>query len=238
MNNTEHTPSSQVLERIRSGKVKMKPKIFFVLKALLLLGVAFLVLIVSTLLASFIFFGLRVGGHESLLGFGFHGFTTFLLLFPWPLALLDILLLAVLELLLRQFKFAYRRSLLYSFLVLAVVAGASGFLFDTETRFHDDRFEESKRGALPPPFQGVYNGAHPRAPERLGVYRGFVTGIGEETFSMTHDDQDNDADDRIRVVLPPPHFPLSSLEEGDRVYVAGEEREGVITAYGINVLED
>lgn len=238
--NTNPTPHEdirdQVLERIRSGKLNMRPRAVFVLKALVVLGVALLVLLLSILITSFIFFAVRVGGHESLLRFGPRGFVPFLELFPWALLLLDIALLAFLEMLLREFRFAYRRSLLYLFLALLAVAGASGLLIDSRTNFHHDRFMEAQEGRLPPPLRGAYTGARGVPPERLGVYRGYVMQVNDTTFIMTRDDQDTHEDTRRWTVLVPPTFPLSNISPGDHVYVAGDRTGEEIKAYGIRVL--
>lgn len=227
-----------MLERIRSGKLHMRPRALFLLKALAVLGVAFLVLLLSILIASFMFFALRVGGHDSLLGFGPRGIIPFLEVFPWPLLLLDIALLAFLEMLLREFRFVYRRSLLYLFLILLAVAGASGLLIDSRTSFHHDRFIDAEQGRLPPPIRGVYTGARGIPPERLGVYRGFVMQVDETSFTMTRDDQDHDEDDRRWTVIPSPRFPLNHLSPGDHIYVAGDRKGEDIQAYGIHVLGD
>ena len=227
-----------VLERIRSGNVRMRSRIFFIAKTILVCVVVILVSLLSILIASFIFFALRVGGHESLLGFGPRGIIPFLALFPWPLLLLDVVLLAFLEMLLREFRFAYRRSLLYLFLGLVAVVGGLGLLIDAQTKFNHDRFMDAQEGRLPPPLRGAYTGARGMPPERLGVYRGFVTQVDQATFSMTHNDQDQDLDDRRFTVVPPPGFPLSQISPGDHIYVAGDHAGGVIHAYGIRVLTD
>jgi len=239
MNNNPQQKQVQgeVLERIRSGQLHMKPRLFFVLKTVAIISIAVLILVISVWLASFISFGLRLSGNESLLGFGTRGSFIFFALFPWGLVVLDLVLIALLAWLLRRFKFGYRRPLLYLLGALVVGGAAVGLLFDRETRFHDDRFEEAEAGELFGPLESLYESAHPRAPEEYGVYRGFVLDTDEDSFVLTHDDHDNDEDDGTWTVRPPRGFDVKTVHVGDRVYVVGEREDGEIEAYGIRILD-
>lgn len=236
-NNPQHNQvQNEVLERIRSGQLQMKPRLFFVLKTVLVISIAALILLISVWLTSFISFGLRLSGNESLLGFGSRGTLIFLNVFPWGLATLNLVLLALLAWLLRRFKFGYRKPLLYLLIALVIGGVAVGLLFDRETRFHDDRFEEAEAGELFGPLESFYEMAHSRAPEEHGVYRGFVLEVREESFVLTHDDHDNDEDDGTWTVSPPMNYDIKTLKVGDRVYVAGEREGGEIEAYGVRIL--
>ncbi|KND49270.1 MAG: hypothetical protein AB203_02645 [Parcubacteria bacterium C7867-008] len=237
-NNSQHDQfQNEVLERIRSGQLQMKPRLFFVLKSVCIILITVFILLISVWLVSFISFGLRLTGNESLLGFGAKGSLIFLVLFPWWLALLDLGLVALLAWLVRRFSFGYRRPLLYLLIALTVCGAASGLLFDRETRFHDDRFEEAEAGELFGPLESLYESAHLKAPEEHGVYRGFVLDIGERSFTLTHDDNDNDEDDGEWTVLPPTNFDMKMIRIGDRVYVAGEREDQEIEAYGLRILD-
>ncbi len=237
-NNLQHNQvQNEVLERIRSGQVHMRPRLFFVLETATVVLVAACILATSVWLASFISFGLRLSGNESLLGFGTRGSLIFFSLFPWGLAVLDLALIMLLTLLLRRFRFGYRKPLLY-LLGAAVLGGTvTGLLFDRGTRFHDDRFEEAETGELSGPLEALYEGARSRAPEEHGIYRGFVLTKAEDAFILTHDDHDDDGDDGTWTVRPAGSFDMDSIRIGDRVYVAGEREDGEIEAYGIRVLE-
>lgn len=235
--NPQHTVQDEVLERIRSGNLRMKPRFFFVLKLGLILFIAALIAVVSIFLVSFISFAIRLNGHDSLLGFGSRGFFLFLELFPWFWLLLDLVLIVLLGWILRRFKFAYRRSLLLVLVVLSIIAGAVGIVFDHGTRFHDDRLDEAERGELFMPFESLYERVHTRAPAEFGVYRGFVVRIAETDFSITYDDGDGDFDDGMWRIVPPDDFEVEELFIGDRVYVAGDEDGDVIRAYGVHILD-
>ena len=215
----------------------MKPRLFFILSTALVVVIMALILVVSIGLASFISFGLRLNGHESLLGFGTRGPLLFLAVFPWGLALIDLALIAVLAWLLRRFKFGYRKPLLILVAVLVVGAAAIGLGIDRESRFHDDRYEEAEAGELLGPLETLYESARMSAPEEYGIYRGFVISKEDDSFMLTHDDHDNDEDDGTWKVYSPPGFVMELLQLGDRVYVAGEREEDGIEAYGVRILE-
>lgn len=236
MNITPESPKDAVLEKIRAGAVRMRPKLYFILKASAVAFVAFLVLAVSVFLASFIFFAIRLNGSDSLLGFGPRGLGLFLETFPWPLALLDLVLILGLEWLLRRFRFAYSRSVLLILLALLAVVGGIGVTVSQTTRFHDDLFEHAEREGLPPPLGAFYRGAHQKPPEELGVYRGVVTTIGSETFVLTHEDFDQDQDEGDWVIAPPDGFDIAVIQIGDRVFVAGDIDGEIVRAYGIRIL--
>ncbi|KND47087.1 MAG: hypothetical protein AB199_01505 [Parcubacteria bacterium C7867-004] len=225
-----------VLERIRSGEITMRPGSFFIAKVLFTLVVSLLVLLLSIWLASFISFDLRITGHESLLGFGSRGLALFFSIFPWGLATLDLILIALLVWMLQHFRFVYRTPLLFIIAILIVFGTASGLLFDRETGFHDDRFEEAEAGELPIPIQELYENVLPTAPEDQGIYRGYVTGIVSGAFLMTYDDNDHDEDDGTWIVMGPSGFDTSALRIGDKVYVAGDRDGKTIEAYGVRTL--
>ncbi len=236
-NSEQNNISKEILERIRSGEVQMRPRLYFVIKTMIVLVLATFIFLVSIWLVSFISFGLRLSGNESLLQFGTRGTYLFLMLFPWGLALLDVALIVLLGWIVRRFRFGYRKPLLYVFGVAVAVIVLAGLLFDRETPFHDDRFEEAEAGELVSPFGFIYESAHSKTPEEHGVYRGFVLEVREDSFVLTHDDHDEDEDDGTWNVVPPLGFDIGTLRVGDKVYVVGEREEGSVEAYGVRVLK-
>ena len=231
--------TQSVLDRIRSGEVSMRSKGYFMLRAALLIVVAGLTFLVAISLAAFISFDLRISGHESLLGFGSRGLSTFLALFPWPLAVVGIGLVLLLSKLLQEFRLGYRRSFALLLLAFALAAALIGLLVDRATPFEDDLFERAEQGALPAFVGDAYSREHRIAPHEKGVFRGRIASIGDISFSMTYDDFDGDEDEeRTWTVILPPGFSTSTLIIGARAYVAGDADEGVIRAYGIRILPE
>lgn len=225
-----------VLAKIREKRIGMRPKLFFTLEALLVGLVALMILAVSIALVNFILFGLRVNGHEALLGFGLRGVAAFFVLFPWPLLVLDVLLVIFLERLVHRFAFGYRSPILYSLAGILAVALMAGVLLDRATPLNDDLLRQADHGGLPPPFGELYEHTRTPTPHAQGIYRGTVTDIGTSTLRMKYDDRDNDTDDAAYTVTLPPGFTPSAFTTGERLYVAGDMVDGVIHAFGIHPL--
>lgn len=236
--NGEHTKGGKesVLAKIRERQITMRSKFSFTFETFLAAFVALIILLISIALANFILFGLRINGHDALLGFGARGLTAFLVIFPWPLLILDILLIVFLERLLRRFKFGYRSPVLYLLLGLLVIASGISFAIDRATPVNNVLFTRARTGGLPAPIGEFYINARVPAPHDRGIYRGTVTEVGTSTFEMSHDDLDADTDDAHYIVILPPRFPVIDLSVGERVYVAGDLEGGEIRAFGIRKL--
>jgi len=237
----EHNPHQEsakdaVLAQIREKKVSMRPKVYFTLKAALILIVAGIILLVSVGIVNFIAFSLRLNGHESLLAFGPRGVLAFLAIFPWPLVVIDALLVVLLEELLRRFRFTYRSPMLYLILAILAVALSVGITLDRATPLNDDLLQSADHDHLPPPLEALYEGARAPAPHDHGIFRGTVIDIATSTFTMKHDDHDADADDGTYVVMPPSGIPPSDFQIGERLYVAGDTDQNIVHAYGVGQL--
>lgn len=229
-------PKDAVLEQIRAGAVRMRPKMYFMLKASAVAAVATLVLALSIFLASFIVFGLRLNGSDSLLGFGSRGFVTFLQLFPWPLALLDLALIVALEWLLRRFRFAYSRPVLYLLILISTAVVLAGVAVADGTKLHDSLLDRAEREELPQPLDSFYQGARQKSQAELGVFRGEVIDVKGDTFVITNDDADQDSDDGTWEVSFPEGFDRAEVEIGDQVFIAGDHDDGEVSPYGVRVI--
>ncbi len=226
----------RVLSLITERKVHMRPASLFKIEFLAIALLSLIVLLISIALAGFIFFALRINGHEALLGFGASGIETFLLVFPWGLFVLDLLFIFFLAKLLREFTFGYRRPVLFVLAVLIVSAAISAFIIDRATPLHDDLREEGERGLLPSPIGDWYGSARVPAPHDLGIYRGVVLEVHPPSILMQHDDLDHDGDESNYTVVAPPGFDFSSIAVGDMLYVYGSSVQGEIRAGGIRDL--
>ena len=220
-----------VLEKIRAGQVRMRPRAYFIARLTLTVLVAVLALVISTFVISFVFFSLHESGERFLLGFGNKGILTFLLLFPWASLLLDIVVLFVLEWLLQSFKFGYRISLLMIFLGIFACSTILGILV-TLTPLHGALLNQADQGLLPV-LGEMYESIRDSHADR-GIFRGSIRSIQGNKIVLVHDDRDHDSDDGIQTIILPSKYP--SLKVGDRVYVFGSLSGGVIQAQGIKKL--
>ncbi len=224
----------KLMKEIKSGEVAMTPRVYFTLQWAALVGTIAAILVVTVFIVNFIFFSIRLNTSEQLLGFGPQGFGAFLHFFPWPLALLDVALVFLLQWLLRGFKFGYRIPLLYLIGGLIVGAGLIGFALDRATPFND-RLHEG-RGRLPGPMRGFYDGAK-RPHKGSGICRCTILAIQGNTLIVedTRPLEEGGATTTLTVVIPPDtrRATTTDLSVGDIVFIAGEEEGGVIEAFGI-----
>jgi hypothetical protein len=231
------TSAMQVLEKIKSGEVRMRPRIIFALRAGAALGAALLVLILSSLIASFVLFSLHETGEAFLLGFGVHGILVFVLLFPWPLLAIDIGLLFLLDWLLRGFSFGYRYSLVSVLFVIVLSSTALALLINATT-LHTTLLNHADKGTLP--VAGSLYEEVRRPHRENGVFRGIVVSVASSSFLMQHDDYDRDADDApgaITVFLPSSGGQLPRI--GNQVFVFGTAVGSTsIRARGVEVFPD
>ncbi|HVW71896.1 MAG TPA: hypothetical protein VHB93_01960 [Candidatus Paceibacterota bacterium] len=230
------TIKDAVLSRIQSGEVAMRSRGYFVLQTIGLAVLAALVVAITTFIINFVLFVIDVEGHGSLLTFGPRGIETFLLIFPWGWFVLDVVLVVATTLLIRRFRFGYRRSFLYVAGILFVLALVAGVALDRGTGLNALLLDDADHDRLPPPIGSLYQGVHNGAPHDQGVFRGVVDTVSTTSFTMRHDDFDRDEDDGSFTVLLPDGFDASGIAPGARVYVAGNRVPGAIAAYGVQVL--
>ncbi len=220
-----------VLEKIRDGKVHMRPRIYFVARFALTILIAVFALVISAFVISFVFFSVHESGEQFLLGFGSKGILTFLLLFPWMSLLLDLVTLFVLEWLLQGFRFAYRISLLTIFLGIFACSTVLGILVNL-TPFHGVLLNQADQGALP--IIGEMYESIRDSHASQGIFRGSIRSMQGNKIVLVHDDYDHDGDDGVHTIILPSNYP--PLKVGDRVYVFGAPIDGVIQARGIQKL--
>src|SRR5450631_2060080 len=90
-----------VFDKIRAGKVSMRPRAYFVARIILLAGLSVAVLALAMFVLSFALFSVHESGEQFLLGFGLRGVLTFFSLFPWWSLLCTVLLILLIDHLLR-----------------------------------------------------------------------------------------------------------------------------------------
>lgn len=235
MNQTPNPDSIQqsVLDRIRSGSVTRRSRAYFVLCMASSLALMLALLVVSALVVSLALFSIQEGGEQFLLGYGLRGVQIFFALFPWTLLLLDLALIACLELVVRGFKKTYRIPLLAIFFYLFVASVAAGAVISS-TPLHDALFHRQRAGGLPV-LSRAYEHVLDRHDEK-GVFRGVVTAIATSTLTMVHDDVDQDHDDGKYEVRMPHGWNPMSVKTGDRVLIFGQPRPGGLEAEHAQVL--
>lgn len=139
---------SLVLEQIQTGKINMRSRFYFVFEVVSMIAVAVLTFIISSLLISFIVFSLIASGKLFLFGFGMRGFIMFFFLFPWPLLIVEIMLVVLLEWLIKRFKFGYSTSLSRLVSVILFASIVVGIAINI-TPFHSALLRRAEQRKLP-----------------------------------------------------------------------------------------
>ncbi|MBU1130695.1 hypothetical protein KJ840_01005 [Patescibacteria group bacterium] len=126
----------QILEKIKSQKVKMKSKMFFTLQKLGFKSSFGLLMALSVLIFSLTIFFIEQQASTQALGLGGQAYSAFLsdLPFSW-LAFVTILVLLA-TLIFRKYTLAYRKPLKHSLTTLALMVILAGGLFSA-TGFHN-----------------------------------------------------------------------------------------------------
>ena len=226
----ENEIKAKVFEKIESGEASMRPRIYFIARIAGLLVLSALAFALSMFVLSFAFFSIHESGEQFLLGFGQRGFWAFVGLFPWWSLLCTLALLFLLEYVLRYFKFGYRISVLALFLGALAVTIIAGIAI-TLTPLHMALLDSADRDKLPiigPLYEEIHD-SH----QQQGVFRGVISSIQGNQFTVAHDDKDKDTDDGTSTVAAPTGFDMTKLQVGERVYVAGNLVQSVVQAYGI-----
>ncbi len=230
---TKTNIKDRILEEIRCGDVSMRPKLFFTLKVAVLGVLTFGMLLASILIINFIIFGVRTDSHHMLLGFGSRGLQSFLYFFPWTLLVVDLVLVVILVKLLCRFRFVYKRPVIYSLVGLLSVIVVLGFTLDRETQFNYQL--AARTHSWPEPINTFRRIV--RQPPLLG------NGICLCTIVAINGNILEVADARsgtttLTIVLPlnNPYATTSNLQLGDLVYIAGEEDEDGIEAFGVQLM--
>lgn len=221
----------KVLNEIKNDQIKMRPRVYFVLKGILVIFGIFLVAFFTLYLISFILFALRASGVWYLSSFGFYGFRTSFVLLPWLLILIAIILLIILEILVKHFSFAYHRPILYSILGIIIFTLLGSFIID-KTQFHPRLFQKAQEERLP--IMGKFY-------RDLGiekdhnVCRGIVLEITNNSFQIkTPRGKVLDVN-----ITSKTQFPDGiDIRKDDIVIVLGERDNNKIQAIGIRKIDD
>jgi len=232
MNNQEQKSiKERILEKIETGQVKMRPKIYFLLKTMLIVGGIFLISGFIIFLISFIHFHLRITGLWYLPSFGFRGLGIYFRLLPWFLILISLILILILEILAKRFSFVWRRPIFYSLLAIILISLVGGFIIN-KTPFHSRLFFQARQGKLPLMAPAYRQFGMPKFED---VHRGIVEKLTENGFLLRKTD-----DELLKIILTPDtQFPFGKeIKIDDSVVVIGKRDDNTVRAFGIRKIDD
>ncbi len=230
-NEKQKTIEENILATIKCGRLKMRPRWHFALKAMLVaLGGVILALTVLYL-ASFIIFALKQTGVLFMPAFGMQGWLAFFTHLPVFLIFLLIIFIVILELMVRHYAFAYRRPLLYSAMGILVLAIAGVYILE-KASFHKSIFKQTEKE------NGSFTGMMYREYGRqrfIDVHRGYIMEINQRGFLM------NNQREEILTIIVTRRTRLpygADFSNGDMVVVFGHRNNDAIQAVGIQEVEE
>ncbi len=232
----------QILEKIKSEELKMKPKMHFVFKSALyiislILGTIFLIYLLSFLLYFF-----NAQSLEHTRDFGFYGLKIFLVSLPWIIIILSLILFIILEILVRHFKFGYKKPIIYSLSAIIIFMSLTSLVI-AKTSLHNNLNNASLKQKLPV-MQNLYN----KYSNVELMHRGVARDVKPERFILEKREHDNSNDDGeheyekeekyIVIITERTRLkPGVKINDGDTVIVVGREHDDEIIAEGIHLFD-
>lgn len=220
-----------ILQKIKAGKIKMKPKIFFVAKTGFFMLLFLALLLFTVYLVSFIVFMMRASGLWFLPGFGLEGFRILFGALPWVLILLSLGLIVFSEFFAEHFAFVYKRPMIYSLsgIVLIVVILS---MITALTPIHAGIFQKVSESNFPlvKPF---YEQASNIRPENM--HTGIISEINELDFNIQTLNGQNFK------VIPCKNGKGKTpkiLSLGERVVIIGPVKNNIIDCFDILKIAD
>ncbi len=210
--------NEELLEAIKTGEIKMRPRWQFVLRGALAVLGGVLIALLLLYLISLIIFTSRETGVAFVPVFGLRGIVAFLRALPWLLIFFSAVFVILLEILVRHYAFAYRRPLVYSGLGIVVLVVAGGFLV-AGTSLHR---------RLPPFAQGFYYFGPP--PTFRDIHRGIITSTTTQGFVIK---SRMGGMLLVNVASGTQTDAQSALQPGDMVVIFGPESSDTIEAIGV-----
>ncbi len=209
----------------------MHSRAYFALRLSLFIALCVAILAVSIFIFNFIAFSIRLNHHDALLGFGASGLLLFLRFFPWWLLVLDAALIAILQLLIRQFEFGYKIPVLRLVSGIVLAALVMGFVMDA-TRVNDRFLHDADSHLRPSPFDHLYQGARYAPPLDGPMHRAVITSIEGGHLIV----RDLTATTSTYTVELPHPSSATFFKVGDTIFFAGHFEEGSFKAFGVQAV--
>lgn len=220
-----------ILQKIKAGKLKMRPKVFFVFKTGFLILLFLALMLSATYLVGFIVFMLRVSGLWFLPCFGLMGIKILFGTLPYLLIILCLALIVFSEFFIKRFAFVYKRPMIYSFLGIILIVLAFGMV-TAKTSIHAGIFQKASENNLPfiKPF---YDQAIEMKSENMHI--GVISEINDLDFNIQTLNGQN------YKVIPCKNGKGKTpkiLSAGQRVVIIGPAKNNIIDCFSILKVAD
>jgi hypothetical protein len=229
--NNQKLISEKVISEIGKRGIKMKPKLYFIIKSLLFIGSIFLLSLFVLYLGSLIVFVLKVNNIFYFHGMGFHAIRSVILSFPWYLVFLAVALIISIEIISKRFSFIYRKPLIYSLITIIILTSIGSFLIE-KSSVHQYFFNLAKHEKLPVAGKmyrnlgniDIENTYFGKALKKEGGNWIIELDSGEKVFLII-----NEQSIGRRIYL--------EIKEGSEVMVIGEMKNGLIDVFAFRRID-
>lgn len=224
--NEQKILGDEFMAAIKSGKVKMRPRWYFVLLDALAVIAIVIALLIVVYLASFIIFVLHQSGAWFVPVFGFAGWFALFYALPWVLIALSGLFVIGLAFFAKRYPFGYKWPLVYSVLGVFFLIVAVSFLF-VQTSFSNALFNAPVPRAL---LGEYYPGVGILAPN--DIHRGEIVAVTPYGFLL---ENLSGSETSSVVIASETEITFPGLfQVGDNVVIVGDRSAtGTIRAFGI-----
>ncbi len=238
-NDKQNQPNlcQQIMEKIKTNGIKMRPKWHFVLGAALWVCGIILAALAAVYFVSLAIFILHRSGIWFAPAFGPRGWIVLFFSLPWLIILAAVVFIILLEIFARRYSFVWRYPLLYStlFLMLAVVIG--GFL-TAQTPLHRRLGQNNNMPPLPPPLSQMkpfYENLEQRH-RNPAVNIGIITEFNNSGFVMQERHGEEltvivDSNTKIK------HQQDTSFKIGEMLIIFGPRAQNIIKAEAIDCIK-
>lgn len=212
----------EVLDKIKADNVKMRPRLYFMVRPILFIFGLIMILVFLIYFLSFIFFIFRINDGWALTGLGLRGFLVLFLSLPWGVISFILLFLVIVETLLFHFGSAYRKPAIYSLLMLIGLVFFISFAV-AFTSFHDNMLLSNKNRRLP--WMGPFYEGYERL-DFKNIHCGRVLGITDKGFVIEYLEEPSCGE--IKIDVPPNFTKHKNLKIGDIIILVGERNGSVM----------
>jgi len=222
--------SDKVINLIKNAGTKMRPRRYFVARAMFVILGAVLLFCLILFFVTFIIFALQENGGLFATNFGPVEWGVFLESLPWSLLLLSLALILIMWILLRRYAIVYHQPFLYTLLILVIVISLACF-FLSASSIHGGIFRYASRNQFPM-VEGVYEF---ETTPMNGMYRGQVTLLATSSFII----KNPFGQTSTVFLIPAASSELGQIDPGDYVIVFGRNvATATIDAAGVETIED
>ncbi len=229
--NNKNLITEKVVSKIEKGELKMKPKVYFIIKSILIISSLILTFLLVLYFGSLIVFVLRINDILFFHGMGFHAIRSILLSFPWYLVFLIFILIILIEIIGRRFRFIYRKPFIISLFAISLIVAASSFLIESSS-LHHSFYRLAKQERLP------LAGRMYKELGNLDIENAHFGIILEKESNLWKMELDSGEIVSLKITEKTRgRRTFSEIKEGEKVIVIGEMEEGVIDVISFKKIE-